>query len=298
MDERKNYSACFEKRGVSRMKGWKYYNHAAIPTTAPHQNPDLIQIENGNIWNIDGKTPLLVRWTTDFDCGYETNWWYVIKDTPFDISKLKAKRRYEINKGIKNFEIKEIEPTNYANELCDVQIAAYSAYPKKYRQSVDRVKFIESVQKWDCFICIGAFARESEKLCGYVLLSKESESYVDFKVMRTNPECEREGVNAALVEGILKYFNSFLANGGYICDGARSINHETAFQDYLEKYFGFRKAYCKLHIAYKPRLKRVVHLLYPIRKFLLKMDGIGALHSINAVLKMEEICRNEEHVKF
>ncbi len=277
-----------------QIKGWKYYNHAAIPDVAPHEIPDLTPVENKSVWSIKGA--LLARWTTDFDCRRETNWWYVIKDTPFDVSSLKAKRRYEINKGIKNFDVKKIEPANYAEELYSVQIAAYSAYQKKYRPSVDQKEFISSIQYWDSLVCIGAFDRECEKLCGYALLSKESESYVDFKVMRTNPECEKNGVNAALVEGVLRYFNSFLTHGGYICDGARSINHETAFQDYLEKYFGFRKAYCKLHIAYNPRLKFAIRIIYPIRRFLFKMDGIGVLHSVNAVLRMEEICRDGECV--
>jgi hypothetical protein len=276
-----------------KIDGWKYYNHAAIPTTAPHEKSNMAPINDGSIWKIEGATPLLARWTTDFDCGYETNWWYVIKDTPFDVNALKAKRRYEINKGIKNFDVKKIEPTNYAVELYNIQIAAYTAYPEKYRPSVDREEFLSSVQKWDCFICIGAFDRESGKLCGYALLSKESEIYVDFKVMRTNPKCEKNGVNAALVEGILKYLNSFLTQGGYICDGARSINHETAFQDYLEKYFGFRKVYCKLHIEYNPKLKWAVRLIYPMRRILLKMDGIGKIHQLNAVLRMEEMARGK-----
>lgn len=217
----------------------------------------------------------------------------MIKDTPFDINALKAKRRYEINKGIKNFDVKEINSDIYANELCDVQIAAYSAYPEKYRPSVNREEFISSVQHWDSLVCIGAFDRESGKLCGYSLLSKESDTYVDFKVMRTNPKCEKNGVNAALVEGILRYFHSFLMYGGYICDGARSINHETAFQDYLEKYFGFRKAYCKLHITYNPKLRWLIQLMYPIRKLLKKYDGIGKIHQLNAILRMEEIVRKD-----
>ena len=137
------------------MKNWKYYNHAAIPVTA-----------------------LLERWTTEFDCGYETNWWYVVKDNPFDINALKSKRRYETNKGIKNFNVKEIEPMNYAD-----------------------------------------------------------------------------------------------------------------FQDYLEKYFGFRKAYCKLHIVYNPKVKWLIMLMFPIRRFLMKLDGIGKVHQINSVLRMEEIVR-------
>lgn len=91
------------------MRNWKYYNHAALPTTPPHMAPDLSPIVSGDIWKLNG-SPLFARWTTDFDCGYETNWWYIIKDQPFDINALKAKRRYEIKKGIKNFDAKTIEP--------------------------------------------------------------------------------------------------------------------------------------------------------------------------------------------
>ena len=91
----------------------------------------------------------------------------------------------------------------------------------------------------------------------------------------------------------MREFNSALSKDCYICDGARSINHETAFQDYLEKYFGFRKAYCKLNVTYSPKFKCIVNLLYPFRKLLAKADGIGAVHSLNSILRMEEICRNE-----
>lgn len=54
--------------------GWKYYNHAVIPASAPHEMPDISPIIDGSIWEIEG-APLLARWTTDFDCGYQTNWW-------------------------------------------------------------------------------------------------------------------------------------------------------------------------------------------------------------------------------
>ena len=241
-----------------------------------------------------GGTPLLSRWTTAFDCGYETNWWYVIKDTPFDINVLKAKRRYVINKGIKNFDIKEIDPISYDEELYNVQIAAYSAYPKKYRPSVDKQAFLSSVKTWHRYVCIGAFSRKTYELCGYELLSKESENYIDFTVLKTKPEQEKNGVNAAIVEGVLRYFNSFLTCGGYICDGARSINHETSFPDYLEKYFEFRKAYCNLHITYNPKIEFVVKLLFPMRRILYKLDEIRAIHQINGVLKMEGICREQK----
>lgn len=32
--------------------GWKYYNHALLPTMAPHKNVDTKLLQNGEIWQI------------------------------------------------------------------------------------------------------------------------------------------------------------------------------------------------------------------------------------------------------
>lgn len=204
---------------------------------------------------------------------------------------MKAKRRYEINKGKKSFEVKVIDPGEYKEELYSVQVDAFSAYPEKYRPSVDKQDFLLNIDNWRVFTILGCFYRETGELTGYALLAEESESYIDFKSMRTIPAYEKYSVNAALVEGVLRHYDGFLRDGGYICDGSRSINHETAFQEYLEKYFGFRKAYCKLHMVYNPKVKWIIKLLYPIRRFLMKLDRIGKIHQLNSVLRMEEIAR-------
>lgn len=62
------------------MMEWKYYNHLVLPTTAPHEEVNLTPIYDRLIWKMNGK-PLLARSISNFDCGYETNWCYVIKDT-------------------------------------------------------------------------------------------------------------------------------------------------------------------------------------------------------------------------
>lgn len=275
------------------VQGWKYYNHAMIPDGRPDQEPDLTPVENGEIWsNVHGGgTPLLARWTTDWDCGYETNWWYLIKDGSFDIEHLKSGYRYKINKGIKHFDVRLIHPCDYKEELYIVQVAAFSAYPEKYRPKVDKESFIRSIDYWGTYDVFGAFSRENGELVGYTLISKVSTEFYDLSVQKTNPQYERLQLNAALVEGVLHYYAEFLSCGGIICDGSRSINHETNFQDYLEKYFGFRKAYCKLHILYNPKIAWLIKVLYPFRKVLLKFDGNGLAHQVNAVLKMEEIVR-------
>lgn len=41
-----------------QVEGWRYYNHAMVPTTAPHETPDMRPIESGAIW----KGGVLLYW--------------------------------------------------------------------------------------------------------------------------------------------------------------------------------------------------------------------------------------------
>ena len=144
-----------------KIDGWEYYNHAALPTCSPHEQVDVTPIQNGQIWGLDG-SPFLARWTTDFDCKEQTNWWYVIKDEPFDISLLKSKRRYEINKGIKNFDVYRINPLEYKEEIYACQVVAFSAYPEKYRPTINHDECIKEIDEWNKFIVYGAFLKENQ----------------------------------------------------------------------------------------------------------------------------------------
>ena len=273
-----------------RFEEWKYYNHAAIPRKSPLSNLNLSDIENGNIWKMDG-SPLLARWTTDFDCGYETNWWYVIKDEPFDIQKLQAKKRYEVNKGRKYFEIKIIDPNGFKEELFEIHKSAVMTYPQKNQPTIHKESFIKDIENWKDTIIFGAFFKDTNKLVGYAMLTQEDERFLNFNVLKVIPDYEKYAINAAMVDGILTNYYEFLENKGIICDGARSISHETRFQDYLEKYFQFRKAYCILHVEYSPKIKWIVKIIYPFRKILLKFDSFKLVHNINSILKMEEFIR-------
>lgn len=275
--------------------GWRYYNHAIVPNCAPHEIPETESVTDGSIWKIynTGGTPLLIRWTSDFDCGFETNWWYCIKDDPFDINVLKAKRRYVVNQGKRNFTVRRINPEEYAEQLADVQIKAFSAYPAKYRLKVDKEKAIACFKNRndENTVIFGAFDSDN-LLCGYneVLLHKD---YCSLSVQKTDPSKEHLQINAALVAGALEW--APVGKNYYMADGERNILHETRFQDYLEKYFGFRKAYCKLHIRYRSIVGAAVKILYPMRKLLKKIDSVGLIQQINAVLLMEEIVRAEKN---
>ncbi|MBE5942914.1 MAG: hypothetical protein E7264_10310 [Lachnospiraceae bacterium] len=216
----------------------------------------------------------------------------MIKDTPFDINTFKTKRRYEINKGNKNFHVKEINPSEWADNIYEVATAAYATYPESFRPDISHDQFVSDVMNWNFYKVYGAYSAE-ESICGYACLKKVG-SYIVFCVMKADPKEERLGVNAAIICKILEDHNEFLMAGGYICDGARSIQHETAFQEYLEKYFGFRKAYCHLNIIYNPKYSNIIRIAYKFRKLLKKLDVVPVIRMANALLKMEEINRNGE----
>ena len=272
-----------------QVDGWKYYNHAAIPTTAPHVMPNLKPVKDGSIWKIGGGTTLIARWPSDWDCGHETEWWYCIKDAPFDMSLLKSKRRYEINKGKKYFNVNRINPLIYKEELYRVTIAAYYGWPEKYKPKVYREAFYQQVEEWGKYDVFGGFGSETGELNGFALLIDYG-SYVEFSVLRTEPKMEKMAINAAMVTGVLENYKDRFDGSFYINDGSRAIRHETAFQDYLEKYFGFRKSFCRLNVAYRRSFGIIVKLLYPLRKHIKAESGIGS--QIAGILKMEEICRS------
>ena len=180
-----------------QIKGWYYYNHAAMPQVLPHEQPDLTAVEDGSVWNLTGG-PLLARWTTDFDCGEETNWWYVIKDEPFDISALKAKRRYEITKGKKNYEIRKIDPMENVAAIWQIQNAAYAEYPAKYRVTVDIENVLRQVAGWQHRETYGAYDLQTGALAGYALITHHGDRYIGFDQMNVYPEAEKKGINATV----------------------------------------------------------------------------------------------------
>ena len=274
---------------------WCYYKHAIVPATAPHETADEDPLKSGSLWKAVGGHPLFARWTSDFDCGTPTDWWYIIKDTPFLLTDVKASYRYKINKGLKHFEVQIVNPVEYAEALYRLQLEAFSGYPAKYRPAIDHENFITGLRKRSRKgTTFAAFSKDDGSIAGYIY-TETLGNCVMLSVQRSNPSYEKLQVNAALLYGLLSHFHAELTEGMYITDGERSVVHETNFHDYLEKYFHFRKAYCKLHILYRPGIQCIVAALYPFRGLFKRCNRIFLLNQIYSVLSMEEIIRKQKH---
>lgn len=270
-------------------KYWRNYQRALLPKTSPHMPP---RTELLSPWKLLVRGLLFARWEENFDCGYETEWYHVIKDDKFDISKLNSNRRYKITKAKRFFYTEVIDPNKYLEDIFNIAVEAYKEYPVKYRPKIIKKDFIDGLKNRDSNtnIFIGCFDKNTNSLVGYAHMScyKDHINYSTHKVL---PREEKRQVNAALVLGAIEYFEAN-TRYRYIDDGSRNIVHETGFQDYLIIYFGFRKAYSNLHVMYNPVMKILVNLLFPFKEKLEKHKSIVFISKINSIMLLEKIRRS------
>lgn len=118
---------------------WIQYGLWQTPDIYPHEAQHIEQAE----WK---KNSFVARWIEAFDCKEATQYWYCIKDISFDLKAIKAKLRYEINKGNKNYYVKTIDPKRYADEIYDVYYESLEGYDNPVVE--EKENFLEA----DCFM--------------------------------------------------------------------------------------------------------------------------------------------------
>lgn len=270
---------------------WRYYNHALLPKCAPHEEADVEALKDKAIWKAFlPNRPLFACWTTHFDCGYETGWWYCILDKPFDILALSSNRRSKINQAIRNFEIRQIDVKEYVKQMFDVHKSAWKTYHKTGTFDMEQERFCNEVEQWEELV-FGAFNKENNQLAAYYRV-KLNPAHIDLMTLKSNPAFEKKRVNLAIMCFVYNYFSNDIKQGKYLCGGSRNIYHQTNFQEFRENNFGFRKAYTHLHIKYAPFIAPIVKLIYPFRKIIKKLPFTFA-NQMSGVLLMEEICRGQ-----
>ena len=271
--------------------GWKYYNHALLPATAPHETVNTAPVDDGSIWKaVWPSKPLFARWTTDWDCGYETGWWFVICTPPFSLSGLSKSSRKSVRKALENCRVARIDPAEYGEALWNVFSAAAKSY-SNYLFTDDKEGFISRCRSaspgqeyW------AGFDQETGEMIGYKICTVY-DRYVEFSVSKYAPAFLKLRVSDALNYIVIDYYLN-QENKQYISNGERSVIHDTNVQSYYQEHFKFRRAYCRLHLAYRKWFGLLIGLLYPFRRRISVNSVFGA--KLTGVLKMEEIRRNQE----
>ena len=279
----------------TNIPGWRYYNHAAMPTTAPHEQPDLTPLRDGRIWKIGGGRKVwLVSYTTDFDMAVETPYWHIIKDGPFDINELSQGYRHKVRTALKRCEVRQIEPADYIEELYDCYHAAFKNYTMPENE-MSHEAFARKCQTNNDRKVWAAFSREDGKLIGQMWCANRG-NYTVTVMGKYHPDYMKLRASDAIHYAVLTHYLNELGQR-YIDSGTRNISHHTGVQDYKEIHWHFRRAYCLLHIEYNPQIRWMIKCLFPLRRVLYACDCIKPVHKVNGIMRMEEIARACKRLK-
>lgn len=269
---------------------WRKYQNILEPDGPPHIAVDASEVVNA----IKHSNAILARWVSNFDCKEETDFWYVIKDTSFNLLDTNHKVRNKIKKGLKNCRIEIISKEIFIESAYEVYMKAFQNYNTFYKPML-KDQFIQTISQLDDSYEFWGVYNASDKLIGFSQNRIEFD-VCKFSVTKFHPDYLKMRPSEALFYSMIEHYFS-IANIKYIHNGTRSIGHDTNIQDFLIKKFNFRKAYCRLHVKYHPMIKILVFLLYPFRVFF-KMFNFKFFRKISVLLVQENIrikCKNKSY---
>ncbi len=275
-----------------------YYNHSYItemPEIPIKTKLKFKDIEKNCLNPV--RNTFFASYITEFDCKENTDWWFTIKDDSYDLSKLNSHDRRNVISYKKKCFAKKIIPIEYTEKLFDCYQKSFNAYPLKYRPTHFSFEdFKENLKRWSNpnSLVYACFLNETDDIIGFSIVQICGNSF-QMDMQKTDPEYENCRSSAALMDIMLNEYNEIKKENSnfYVSNGTRSIKHQTNFNLYLEKYFGFRKAYAKLRIVYKFPIGIIVAILKPFM-FLLKNSRNPFLYNVYCVLKMDSFKYKEK----
>ena len=265
------------------MNEWRKYNGALISNRAPHivSNSENISL----ILKIE--KAFLARWVTDFDCKRETEFWYIICDKNKGIEEYSVNTRSKIRRGLKSCEVKKIGKQEIIENAYEVYKKAFLKYTTHfiYQSKALFLQEIESLgSDWEFF---GVYYKE--KLVAYCMCNIKDDT-CNYSTIKFHPQYLKYYSSYALFYTMNQYYLG-VRKLKYVNDGSRNLVHKTNIQGFLITKFGFRKAYCILHLKYSTTFKLLVTFIYPFRFVFYAFNNRFAT-KINSLFLQEKIRRS------
>jgi hypothetical protein len=231
---------------------------------------------------------ILVRWEEDFDRTEASEWWHIIRNRVLDLDELSKNTRRKVRRGQERFTTGPIDRRVILDEGYGVYQRAYERYTT-FELMFTEAEFKSGIQELPPYTEFwGVRDRLDKRLVGF------SENIVRDDACFFNTVWF-EPAALKLFAAYAFYFemsNYYLETRKvlYVSNGARNISHNTAAHEFLERNFGFRKAYAALRVMYFPGLHWIINLLYPLRRRIFPLNNIF-LRKITVLLEMERIRR-------
>lgn len=283
-----NYAEYLAAQGesVAKLGGvyWMRYHGALIPANAMPVYPEIAEDDANAL--LRRSSSLFVRYTKR-TTNTHAQWWYMVC-RQYRVGDTSANTRSKIHRGLRRLTITKTTAAWLAHNGYECHVESYERYKNAKPQSRREFeKFILSLAGhsiFDLWIC-----RKQLKLVGYVICLHENDG-IFMHTIDLTPEGLHDYAAYAMLHHLLEYYvNGLLLP---VTNGSRSISHETEMQDFLQK-FNFQREYAELHVVYRPVVKVLVNMLYPLRKVLRMLDWVPQMRNICAVLFQEEITRTQ-----
>ncbi len=261
------------------IEGYRLYKGAWIFEHDPHKEHKL---SNEDIQSLLSKGGLMIRNAFDFDCGHETSFWYVIKDSFGGMEELSSKMRNQVKKCFKTMRVGQLSPEELKEKGYPVFVEASNSYkvesvPPTQEEFNARIDNAEENEFWGCYDI------ETEKLVAFSMNAVTNES-CEYRTMKAIPAFQKQYAYYGLIYEMNRFYLEE-RKLKYVNDGGRSITNHSNIQPFLIEKFNFRKAYCNFDIHYKWWLGVVVKVMYPFRKLI-------KVRQVQSLLNMEAMAHN------
>lgn len=242
---------------------WIYSKRGLISNDDPSR---AIVVSKQEIKELTRQYPqaIYVRWVSDFDNSEEVGeYYYVLRDKPFDLAELPSKTRNQIRKCLKNCVVRQVSGVEIVNG------GGYNVYTQEINRFRERGlqsghvltehEFCswmrnETQDLWAVFyenvVIAFAICRPVGQCINLVTWKAD---YANYKLLYPIYGLLYEMINGYLSSGMYKY----------VFDGGRSMTEHSNVQEFLLTKMGFRKANTRLRTYFRWWLRPLLFVLAP-----------------------------------
>lgn len=246
---------------------WIFSKRGLISEDDPSKSISVPETEIKDLF-IQYPKALYIRWVSDFDRNGSETYYYVLRDTLYDLTELPSKTRNQIRKCLKNCSIEQVNGEAIVNGGgYNVYLQEVNRFKEKGVQSghvLTKAEFEhwlinETQDLWAVFnegtVIAYAICRPVGQSINLVTWKAD---YANYKLLYP-------------IYGLLYVMiNEYLSSGRYkyVFDGGRSMTEHSNVQDFLLTKMDFRKANTRLQARFRWWLLPILFMLSPLEEFI------------------------------
>jgi hypothetical protein len=231
---------------------------------------------------------VLVRTTTGLGSPPATAQWYAVICRQFTpIERVPSSNtRSKLRRALKNCEVRRMSAEELAGSGYDVYRSAHARYrgadapasPSAFQaHALASADFDDVVHHW-AVLCDG-------RLAGYSSNYVFGDTEAVYSTLKFHPDYLRKYASYALLHRMNEFY---LAQRklSYVNDGFRTIRHGTELQQFLERTFGFEKAYTGIDVHYRYPVRLGLRATFPLRRVISRLDDRAkALYELESAVR-------------